>query len=142
MEMYLDTLGKYMENARNEPSDTTDYQAGLVVGVDEVVKNNIWEKQELVEGLTDKLEQELKLDEPNYNKVRGMVTSLKVALKQEGELELDKYVVETLRGVMVKDAKGNVVPKDFVKTETYTEEWTMPEILVYDILYPEFARKI
>lgn len=142
MDKYLTAIERYMENAINEPFDTENYQKGLEIGLDEVRANGENTKQGLVDGLTDKLKVELAKSEPNYEMVKGMVTSLKEALKLEGDLSLDKYMIETRVGVMVRDKEGNMMPKSRIGTNEYTDKWTMPEILTYDITFTEFAYKV
>ena len=136
---YIETINKYIENAKNEPSDTTSYVKGLENGV--YSYREAEDKTQLVIPLVDVIEWELRKDEPDYEFIKGVVACLKEALKVEGDISkyLTKYHVVTPVDKLVKDGKGNVVPLQYLTTPEYDDVWTLPEILATDITYLEFA---
>ena len=139
MKNYIETVMKYIENAKNEPADTTSYVKGLEVGVYSYREAD--DKMQLVLPLADNIEWELNRDEPDYEYIKGVVACLKEALKVEGDISkyLTKYHVVTPVDKLVKDGKGNVVPLQYLTTPEYDDVWTLPEILATDITYLEFA---
>lgn len=136
---YIETINKYIENAKNEPADTTSYVKGLEDGV--YSYREAEDKLQLVLPLADNIEWELNRDEPDYEYIKGVVTCLREALKVEGDISkyLTKYHVVTPVDKLVKDGKGKVVPLQYLSTPEYDDVWTLPEILATDITYLEFA---
>lgn len=140
MSEFVHEVEALLERAKEEPSDTSCYEEGLEIGL--VVGGKESTKQRLVERLTSHIEIELENGEYDGELVNGLITCLKTALKQEGDLELDQYIVKTPVDVIVKLEDGTGIPKNMVgKDEEYEELWSMPEILVFDKTFREYAVK-
>lgn len=139
MEKYIEQVERYKEIAVNEPEDLTDYVEGLDIAL--YLGQEAGNKQELVDMLTDRILNLL----PNISTtglvVRGLVSSLKEAVKLEGDLDLKQYHVVTPVDMLVKDSSNNVMPKKFVNG-SYDAVWTMPEILTNDITYVQFIEEL